>query len=125
MIEDIIKKSKLDFLNEIKFVEKTPGRFFQEQKTDIGNGWYQFYVILGPNIESPIHNHNGQNMEETHMLLWGSGKFIIYSPQKETELILRKNEFHKIFSTKNITPDHKYVAGQEGSVTLALEKHYN
>ena len=119
---NIISRSKLGFLKKIEFTEITPGRFFQKTKIDLGNGWKQFFVILGPNIESPMHNHENQNMEETHMLLYGSGKFVIYDKDsKQKELILSPGEFHEIFSTFNNSPNHKYIAGPKGSVTLTLE----
>lgn len=120
LIKKIIKKSGLDFLEEVDFEEKSKGRFFQKEKTEMGNLKF-FYVILGPNVESPVHNHKGENMEEAHLLLYGSGKFIIYPEEKE--LKLKKGKFHPIFSSKDHTPDHKYVAGPEGSVCLALEIH--
>ncbi|MCC6447446.1 MAG: hypothetical protein IT215_02020 [Chitinophagaceae bacterium] len=124
LLNKIIEDSKLNFLNNIEFIEKTPGRYFQKNKTLISDNEYQFYVVLGPNVESPIHNHVGQNMEETHKLLYGSGKFIIYRDNGKTEqLELKLNEFHPIFSDMQNTPDHKYIAGPKGSVTLALEKY--
>lgn len=123
-LQEIIRKSNLDFLKDINFAEITPGRFFQKEKIDLGGGLRQFIVVLAPGVESPVHNHAGQNMEETHMLLWGSGKFLIYENGVVKELILEKGKFHKIFTTPSYAPDHKYVAGPEGSITIALEKHY-
>ena len=125
LAEELIKKSGLSFLKGIDFEEQTPGRFFQKEKLNLGQGFRQFYVILGPNIESPIHNHAGQNMSETHMLLYGEGKFIIYDDKgrENQQLVLDKGKFHQIFSTTTKSPDHKYIAGPEGSITLALEKY--
>ena len=122
ILTEIIEESKLDFLKNIEFEEKTPGRYFQKEKINLGNGYKQFYVVLGPNIESPIHNHKGENMVETHLLLYGSGKFIIYEDSLR-ELKLKLGDFHEIFSTESTCPDHKYIAGSKGSVCLALEKH--
>lgn len=122
MLENILDKSGLDYLHKEDFEEKTPGRFFQKEKVDLGNGLKQFIVVLGPNIKSPIHNHQGENLTETHLLLWGSGRFIIYEDGEESELILEKGKFHEIFTTPLKNPDHKYIAGPEGSITLALEK---
>ncbi len=124
MLEGFVNNLKLDFLQNIEFIEVTPGRFFQKEKIDLGNGYKQFFVVLGPNIESPIHNHKGQKMEETHLLLYGSGKFLIYRGGGIEEIILEKGKFHKIFSDQANCPDHKYIAGKEGSITLALEKYY-
>jgi len=125
-ISNIIQKSGLNFLKNIEFEEITKGRYFQKEKINLGNSLKQFYVILAPNIESPIHTHKGQNIEETHLLLYGSGKFIIYDLHNnpEHEIVLFKGQFHKIFSAPEFTPLHKYVAGSEGSITLALEKNY-
>ncbi|MEE9525437.1 MAG: hypothetical protein V3V78_02405 [Candidatus Woesearchaeota archaeon] len=123
MLIEMIAKSRLDFLKDIEFEEITSGRFFQKDKIDLGNGLKQFYVILGPNVESPIHNHKGENMDEKHLLLYGSGKFIIYEAN-EKELELEKGVFHPIFSTQTYSPDHKYIAGKEGSICLVLERHY-
>jgi len=125
-VKEIIAKPELSFLNGIEFEEKTPGRFFQKEKVDMGNGFKQFIVILGPNIESPIHNHTGQNMAETHLLLYGEGKFIIYNEDGSVNgvLNLKQGEFHETFSDEKVSPNHKYIAGPKGSITLALEKHY-
>ena len=125
-IKEIIAKSRIDFLNSLYFEEKTPGRFFQKEKVDLGEGFKKFIVILGPNMESPIHDHIGQRMTETHLLLYGEGKFIIYNKDGSInrEVHLKKDQFHEIFSTSENSPKHKYVAGHEGSITLALEKHY-
>ncbi len=123
ILKKILSKAHLDFLQKIAFTEITPGRFFQKEKIDLGNGYKQFFVVLGPNVESPVHNHKGQNMEETHLLFYGSGKFIVYGEEIE-EVNLEMSKFHKIFNTKDKTPDHKYIAGPQGSITLALEKYY-
>lgn len=123
MITQLIKKSGLTFLENLEFEEKNKGRFFQKDKIDLGNRLKYFYVILGPNVESPIHNHKGENVDETHLLLYGSGKFVIYD-DTERELKLEIGKFHPIFSTINSFPNHKYVAGSEGSIVLALERHY-
>ena len=122
IIDKIIKKSGLLFLKNIEFEEKTLGRYFQKNKIDIGNGLKYFYVLLGPNTESPVHNHKNEDMEETHLLLFGSGKFIIYG-EEEKEINLELGKFHRVFSTFDNAPNHKYIAGPEGSITLALEKH--
>lgn len=124
ILTEMIRKSGLNFLKSIEFEERSPGRFFQKEKIDLENGMKQFYVILGPNIESPIHNHKGEEMDETHLLLYGSGKFIIYG-DNERELELEIGKFHPIFSTQTSTPNHKYIAGSEGSICLALERHYS
>ena len=57
LVSDMITESGLDFLNTVAFEQITKGRFFQREKIDLGHGRKQFYVILGPNIESPIHDH--------------------------------------------------------------------
>lgn len=127
-IAEMIGRSGLDFLKNIEFEEKSEGRFFQKEKIDLGNGLRHFYVILCPNVESPIHNHQGENMDETHLLLYGSGKFVIYgggSSGGQSELELEIGKFHPIFSTQTSTPNHKYIAGPNGSICLALERHYN
>ncbi|HLX55126.1 MAG TPA: hypothetical protein VKR58_14365, partial [Aquella sp.] len=119
-------KPEVAFLNLSveDFEEKTPGRFFQKEKVELGEGFKQFIVIHCPSNESPIHNHQDDNMLETHLLIWGSGKFVIYDKGKPIkELPLIKGKFHEIFSNIQNNPDHKYVTGAEGSVTLALEKH--
>jgi len=124
LLDDMVRKSGLLFLEGIRFDEVSKGRFFSPME-DLGNGWRQFYVVLEPSVEGPIHNHAGQRMEETHLLLYGSGKFIVYDcdvPKREIVLVLGR--FHEVFSTATQTPDHKYVAGADGSITLALEKHY-
>jgi hypothetical protein len=125
-LESIIEKSGLDFLRRIEFEQVTPGRYFQKEKTDIGNGCKMFFVVLGPNVESPVHNHAGQNMEETHLLLYGSGKFILYVDKNRPlkKFVLEEGKFHKPFSTKSETPDHQYVAGSRGSITLAIESYF-
>ena len=86
----------------------------------------QFFVVLEPNVESPVHNHKGQNMEETHLLLYGSGKFIVYDENNKPkrEIVCEKGKLHEIFSTVTETPNHKYVAGPEGSIAMAFEKKY-
>lgn len=125
VLEEMIAESGLEFLSRIDFEEPTPGRFFQKRKVNIGNGLVQFYVVLGPNIESPVHNHAGQNMTETHLLLHGSGEFVIYDqqgePEREVELV--RGIFHEKFSTATQTPDHKYIAGPQGSICLASEEY--
>ena len=123
MIAEMIRKSGLDFLKNIEFEEMGKGRFFQKEKIYLGKGLRQFYVILGPNVESPIHNHQGENMDEIHLLLYGSGKFVIYG-DIERVIELEIGKFHPIFSTQTSTPNHKYIAGSDGSICLALERHY-
>jgi len=123
-LEKLIRRSGLDFLMNLQLSEKTPGRIFSEK---FGGGKIRFfYVVLLPGVESPIHNHAGENMDETHMLLHGSGRFYVYNQEGEMEqkINLRKGRFHGVFSTREFTPNHKYVAGPEGSVTLALERYY-
>jgi len=125
VLEEMIESSEMVFLRGLKFEEVSPGRHFS-QKIDLGNGWTQFYVVLGPNAESPVHNHAGENMEETHVLQYGAGSFFIYDGTGEISrvIILKKGEPHEIFSTPSETPNHKYVAGPKGSITIALEHHY-
>jgi hypothetical protein len=125
ILEEMIEKSGLHFLRNAEFTEMTKGRYFQKEKRDIGSAFKQFYVILGANIESPVHNHKGADMLETHLLLYGSGKLVIYDKEGEVqeELELCRGEFHRIFSTKSETPNHKYVAGPDGSILLAFEMH--
>jgi len=125
-LELLIAESGLDFLKEIEFIEKSPGRYFQKEKIGLENGMRQFYVILAPNAQSPIHNHIGENMDETHILIHGSGKFLIYDNEGniKKELELKKGEFHPIFSTPSESPNHRYIAGPKGSITLALERQY-
>ena len=120
-LEKIISESGLNFLKNIDFEEKTPGRFFQKEKIDLGNGWRQFYVILLPNVESPTHNHSKERFIETHLLLFGEGKFIIYKEHTKQEVNLEVGKFHKVFSDLKNNPKHKYIAGKQGSITLALE----
>jgi hypothetical protein len=122
-LEEFIKKSGLLFLLEIEFSEKTEGRFFQKQKKELKDGGKCFYVVLLPNVESPVHNHAGQNMSETHQLLFGSGKFVVYDADGKREIELERNIPHPVFSTPEHSPDHKYVAGPEGSIVLALEQY--
>ena len=122
--EEIINKSGLDFLRDINFVEKSEGRFFQKRKEDLGEGLKQFYVILLPRVESPVHDHKNENMMETHLLLYGSGRFVVYGGN-ERILKLKKGKFHPVFTTPNFSPRHKYIAGQKGSICLVLEKHYD
>jgi len=124
-VQGMIKKSGLDFLKDVEFERVTKGRFFEKEKTDMGNGLRQFFVILGPHIESPIHHHRGQGVAETHLLLYGSGTFIIYDKKGhvEREMKLERGIFHRIFSNAAFSPDHKYVAGPDGSIVLALEKY--
>jgi hypothetical protein len=120
----MIGASGLKFLEDVAFDERTPGRYFQREKTDVGHGFRQFYVILAPGVESPVHDHVGDTMTETHLLLYGGGKFILYDEEGgETETVpLEIGTFHPIFSTQEETPKHKYVADPElGSITLALE----
>jgi len=125
LLESLIEKSGHLYLKKLEFNELTPGRFFSKRVIDFGNGWKHFFVVLGPNVESPIHNHSGQNMAETHYLIYGSGKFIVYGDNKpKLEIVLQKGRLHEIFSTPHFTPNHKYVAGPEGSITMAFEKHY-
>jgi hypothetical protein len=126
VLSKMIEQSGLNFLNNIEFEEKSPGRFFQRKKIELGSGIKQFYVILGPYAESPVHNHSGENMDETHLLLCGSGKFIIYNEHGEIaeEMKLELGKFHKKFSTAISSPNHKYIAGPEGSICLASEKYY-
>jgi hypothetical protein len=58
-------------------------------------------------------------------LLYGSGEFIVFDKEGKVEEApeLCKGEFHRIFSTNSATPNHKYVAGPDGSILLAFEKH--
>ena len=120
-LEKIIDDSGFKFLKNITFEEVTPGRFFQKEKIDLGNGLRYFYVILMPNIESPIHDHSKEKIIETHQLLFGDGKFIIYENNNKQEINLELDNFHKVFSNFENTPKHKYVAGKKGSITLAIE----
>ena len=120
-LEDIINRfGRGEELSENDFEEITPGRWF-EKKRRVQEGVYEFFVVLGPNKESPVHNHKGEDMAETHQLREGSGKFEIYDKNGEiTEVLeLVQGVFHKIFSTADTTPDHKYIAGPMGSICLA------
>jgi len=105
------------------FRQVTPGRYFSERKHC--DSITEFYVVLEPNVKGPVHNHAGQNMEETHVLLYGAGRFVIYKDGKPArELPLEIGVPHEIFSTPKETPDHQLVAGPEGAVLMAFEKHY-
>lgn len=124
MLTEMIRKSGLRYLDGLTFEERTPGRYFQREKTDLGHGYRQMYVILAPGAESPIHDHRGEGMTETHLLLYGGGTFILYDEEgNETGAVpLGIGTFHPVFSAPDVTPRHKYVADLDyGSITLALE----
>lgn len=123
MLETMLIEAGITFLGPSDFEERTPGRYFQKRQTDLGYGFRQFYVVLGPGVESPIHDHVGERLTETHLLLYGGGTFLLYDEDgKESGvMVLERGRFHPIFSTPDTTPRHKYVADPEmGSVTLAL-----
>jgi hypothetical protein len=122
-LQKMIGASGMSFLSNIEFEEKSPGRFFQKRKISLNDRSESFYVVLCPGVESPVHNHTGEELEETHVLLYGSGKFIIYNNEgSERELVLEKRVFHPIFSTAFYSPDHKYIAGSDGSICIAFER---
>lgn len=125
-LKDIIERSRIGFLTRVEFEKVSEGRYFQKEKIIMGSGFDQFYVILLPNAESPIHNHTEDRIEETHLLLYGSGKFEIYDDKGDVirELELKRGEFHEVFSNRERHPNHKFIAGPEGSICLALERHY-
>lgn len=126
MLNEMIRKSGLRYLDGLTFEERSPGRYFQREKTDLGHGFRQMYVILAPGVESPIHDHRGEGMTETHLLLYGGGTFIMYDDEgNETGTVLLEiGTFHPVFSTPETTPRHKYVADPyQGSITLALENY--
>lgn len=121
-MDEIIESSGLYFLKDIGFEERTENRFFQKYPLILNNE-ARFLVILGPSVESPVHNHAKENMTETHLLFYGSGRFEIYDDKGEVKrkVKLQRGRFHEPFSTPEHSPQHKYVAGPEGSICLALE----
>jgi hypothetical protein len=125
-LEHILRAAREHFpvLEEaLTFRQVTQGRYFSERKHC--DNIAEFYVVLEPNVKGPVHNHAGQNIEETHVLLYGSGKFIIYRDGLPVrELPLEQGVPHEIFSTPKEAPDHQFVAGPEGAVLMAFEKHY-
>ncbi|NTV40743.1 MAG: hypothetical protein HGA61_00510 [Candidatus Moranbacteria bacterium] len=123
-LKEILEKSRLSFLDADDFEERTPGRFFQKKKIQISERIQQFYVVLAPGIESPVHDHKGECLTEMHLLLYGGGKFEIFDDSGNIvrTVELEIGTFHPIFSTPTQTPKHKYVADLNlGSITLALE----
>ena len=122
ILRAMLEEPELSYLRDFEFQKMGEGRYF-ERNREIHNRESEFFVVLGPNSESPIHNHKGGNFSETHILRYGSGKFFIYDSKGIVmeEMVLRYDEKHPIFSTPEYSPNHKFVAGPWGCVLHAFE----
>ncbi|MEI6731773.1 MAG: hypothetical protein WCK90_03780 [archaeon] len=123
-LQKLITEAKMPYLANLQWNEETLGRHFSEKRSPMKN-IRTFWAALEPNVNSPIHNHRLDFMCETHILVHGSGKFIIYDPDGKSarNIQLIKGIPHEVFSNYIIHPDHQYIAGEEGSICLAFEYH--
>lgn len=124
------------FANEIKsgelkfnWVEPPPkmfvkGKYYSDPPIQVANTKYKF-IKLGPGVHAGKHNHKGQNMEEWHYVILGTGWCVIYNEDNSVKekILLEPGKFSPKFNSKS--KDHEFINdGKEPMIYLGIERYF-
>ncbi|MCK4551063.1 MAG: hypothetical protein KAT91_03865 [Candidatus Aenigmarchaeota archaeon] len=103
------------------FVE---GKYYSDPPIQIGSMKYKF-VKLEPGIHAGKHNHKGQNMQEWHQIISGTGWCVIYNNDGSIKerIRLEPGKFSPMLDSDS--PDHEFINDdKEPMIYLAIERFF-